>query len=40
MNEKDGLTLTELAPGVTVEQIRKSTGAPFKEAKEIKPMQF
>ena len=34
----EGLTLVELADGVTVEEIRSKTEAPFKEADEIKPM--
>jgi 3-oxoacid CoA-transferase len=35
---KKGLTLTELADGVTVEDIRAKTEAPFAMADEIKPM--
>lgn len=34
----EGLTLIELADGVTVEEVRSKTGADFKEAAEIKPM--
>ena len=34
----EGLTLVELADGVTVEEVRSKTEAPFKEADEIKPM--
>ena len=34
----EGLTLIELADGVTVEEVRAKTGAEFKEADEIKPM--
>ena len=34
----DGLTLVELADGVTVEEIRANTEAPFRLAHEIKPM--
>ncbi|KAI0578090.1 Succinyl-CoA:3-ketoacid-coenzyme A transferase [Pyrenophora tritici-repentis] len=33
-----GLTLIELADGVTVDEVRSKTGATFKEAAEIKPM--
>ncbi|RMZ73641.1 succinyl- :3-ketoacid-coenzyme A transferase [Pyrenophora seminiperda CCB06] len=33
-----GLTLIELADGVTVDEVRSKTGAEFKEAAEIKPM--
>jgi 3-oxoacid CoA-transferase len=34
----NGLTLVELADGVTVEEVRAKTGAEFKEADEITPM--
>ena len=34
----EGLTLIELADGVTVDEVRSKTGADFKEAAEIKPM--
>jgi 3-oxoacid CoA-transferase len=34
----EGLTLIELADGVTVDEVRSKTGAEFKEAAEIKPM--
>lgn len=34
----DGLTLVELAEGVTVDEVRSKTGADFKEAADIKPM--
>lgn len=33
-----GLTLIELADGVTVDEIKAKTEAPFKVADEIKPM--
>lgn len=33
-----GLTLIELADGVTVDEVRSKTGADFKEADEIRPM--
>ena len=33
-----GLTLVELAEGVTVDEVRSKTGAPFKVAEDIKPM--
>lgn len=33
-----GLTLIELADGVTVEEVKAKTGAPFKVADDIKPM--
>lgn len=34
-----GLTLTELAPGVTVDDIRKNTDATFTEADSLKTME-
>lgn len=37
--KKGGLTLTELAPGVDVEEIRSKTGAKFKVADDIKSME-
>lgn len=33
-----GLTLIELADGVTVDEVRAKTGAPFQVADDIKPM--
>jgi 3-oxoacid CoA-transferase len=35
-----GLTLVELADGITVEDIKASTGAPFHVADDLKPMQL
>jgi 3-oxoacid CoA-transferase len=35
-----GLTLKELAKGVTVEQVQKATGAPFQVASDVKEMQY
>ncbi|CAK7216465.1 hypothetical protein SBRCBS47491_002834 [Sporothrix bragantina] len=37
--QKGGLTLTEMAPGLTVEDIRKQTDASFEVAAEIKEME-
>lgn len=37
--EKGGLTLTELAPGVDVEEIREKTGAKFAVADDVKCME-
>ncbi len=34
-----GLELTELAPGVTVEEVRSKTGAKFVVAEEVKSME-
>ena len=34
----DGLTLIEVADGVTVDEVQSKTGADFKVADEIKPM--
>ncbi|KAH9210959.1 3-oxoacid CoA-transferase subunit A [Leptodontidium sp. 2 PMI_412] len=36
---KGGLTLTELAPGVDVEEVRSKTGAKFKVADDVKSME-
>jgi 3-oxoacid CoA-transferase len=33
-----GLTLTEIADGVTVDEIKSKTEAPFKVADDLKPM--
>jgi 3-oxoacid CoA-transferase len=33
-----GLTLIEIADGVTVDEIKKKTEAPFKVADDLKPM--
>jgi 3-oxoacid CoA-transferase len=35
---KDGLTLIEVADGVTVDEIKAKTEAPFQIAKDLKPM--
>jgi len=35
---KEGLTLVELAEGVTVDEVRAKTDAPFKVADDLKPM--
>merc|ERR1712146_434539 len=35
-----GLTLVELAPGVTVEQVTKATACPFKVADNVTEMKF
>lgn len=34
-----GLTLTELAPGVSVDEIKSKTGADFSVAKDVKEME-
>jgi 3-oxoacid CoA-transferase len=34
----DGLTLVEIADGVTVDEIKAKTEAPFKVADNIQPM--
>ena len=34
-----GLTLTELAPGVTVDEVREKTGCPFEVASDLGAMQ-
>ncbi|KJE96606.1 3-oxoacid CoA-transferase [Capsaspora owczarzaki ATCC 30864] len=38
VDEKTGLILKEVAPGVTVEQVQKSTGAKFTVSKDLKEM--
>ncbi|XP_064480254.1 succinyl-CoA:3-ketoacid coenzyme A transferase 1, mitochondrial-like [Ornithodoros turicata] len=37
--EQKGLTLIEIADGLTVDDIRKSTGCPFEVSPNLKPMQ-
>lgn len=37
--EVGGLTLTELAPGVEVEEIKAKTDAPFKVADKLERME-
>lgn len=37
--EKGGLTLTELAPGVDIEEVRSKTAARFKVADDVKSME-
>ena len=34
----DGLTLIELADGVTVEEVKSKTEAPFTVSEDVKPM--
>jgi len=36
---KGGLTLTELAPGVDIEEVRSKTGAKFAVADDVKSME-
>lgn len=38
MDFATGLTLVEIADGVTVEEIKSKTEAPFKVADNLKPM--
>ena len=33
-----GLTLIEVADGVSVDEVKSKTGAPFKVADDLKPM--
>jgi len=33
-----GLTLVEIADGVTVDEVKSKTEAPFQVAKDLKPM--
>ena len=39
VDEKKGLTLIEFAEGVSVDEIRAKTGAPFHVSDNLKPMQ-
>jgi len=38
VGNSEGLTLVELAGGVTVDEVRSKTGAEFRVAEDIKPM--
>ena len=40
MGKDIGLTLTEIAEGVTVEDVQNATGCPFHVAEDLKPMQL
>ena len=37
---EDGLVLTELAPGVTVDEVREKTDASFRVAETVREMRF
>lgn len=37
--DDQGLTLTEHAEGVSVDEIRSKTGAPFRVSENLRPMQ-
>ncbi len=39
LSERGGLTLTELAPGVDVEEVRRKTGAKFEVADVVGSME-
>lgn len=39
VHKKKGLTLVELWKGLTVEDIRKSTGSTFTVSPDVRPMQ-
>lgn len=39
MNKGKGLVLTEIAPGVTVEEVQKSTGCEFSVSPNLREMQ-
>ena len=38
MDRKNGLTLTELAEGVTVDDVKAATGCPFTVSNDLKTM--
>ena len=38
MDFATGLTLIEIADGVTVDEVKSKTEAPFKVAEDLKPM--
>ena len=40
VDAKDGLTLIEHADGVTVDEIRTKTEAPFRVSEALKPMEL
>jgi 3-oxoacid CoA-transferase len=39
VDKETGLTLTEIADGITMEDMVASTGAEFRVAEDLKPMQ-
>ena len=39
MDKNKGLVLTEIAEGVSVEQVKEATGCSFVVAENLKPMQ-
>eukprot|EP00128_Syssomonas_multiformis_P008034 Colp12_sorted_trinity150504_noHs@16516 len=40
VNETHGLVLREIADGLTVDDIKKATGAPFEVAPDLQPMRY
>ena len=38
VDPNEGLTLVELAEGVSVDEVKSKTGTPFKVVDDIKPM--
>jgi len=40
VSTKKGLTLIEVAPGFTVDDVKKATGCPFEVSKNVKQMDF
>jgi 3-oxoacid CoA-transferase subunit B len=38
--DQDGFLLKELAPGITIEEVRAATAAPVRVADDVKEMEF
>ena len=38
--DADGFLLRELAPGLSVDDVRRATAAPFRSSSDLKEMEF